>query len=47
MLYKDAASPAEVTGDGGKVAGYASTFDREPDSYGDVNETRWLWNRSI
>lgn len=32
--HKQSNSNAEV--DGGKVAGYASTFDREPDSYGDV-----------
>ena len=32
--YKQAASNAEM--DGGTVKGYASTFDREPDSYGDV-----------
>lgn len=32
--YKQAASNTEV--DGGTVKGYASTFDREPDSYGDV-----------
>lgn len=35
MLYKDATSPTEVT-EGGAVCGYASTFDREPDCYGDV-----------
>lgn len=36
MLYKDATGTAEVEADGGKVCGYASTFDREPDCYGDV-----------
>ena len=32
--YKAAQSAANL--DGGKVVGYASTFDREPDAYGDV-----------
>ena len=32
--YKAAQSAAEL--DGGRVVGYASTFDREPDAYGDV-----------
>lgn len=32
--YKNAQDAAQV--DGGTVTGYASTFDREPDSYGDV-----------
>ena len=36
MLYKDAAGTLEVAEDGGKVCGYASTFDRERDAYGDV-----------
>ena len=37
MLYKDAPGATEVSeADGGRVCGYASTFDREPDSYGDV-----------
>jgi len=36
MLYKDATGTLEVADDGGKVCGYASTFDREPDCYGDV-----------
>lgn len=31
-----AKSDMSVGGDGGRVAGYASTFDRVPDSYGDV-----------
>lgn len=34
MKTKDATSPATV--DGGTVCGYAATFDREPDCYGDV-----------
>lgn len=34
-LTKDAQAPAEVA-DGGSVTGYAATFDREPDCYGDV-----------
>ena len=33
-LYKNAPSATET--DGGTVKGYASTFDREPDAYGDV-----------
>ena len=33
--FKDASGVPEVT-DGGSVRGYASTWDREPDSYGDV-----------
>lgn len=33
--YKDARDAATVT-DGGTVSGYASTFDRDPDAYGDV-----------
>lgn len=33
--YKEAPSAAEVA-DGGTVKGYASTFDRDPDAYGDV-----------
>jgi len=32
--FKDAQQSAQV--DGGRVVGYASTFDREPDAYGDV-----------
>ena len=36
MLFKDATGTAEVAEDGGKVCGYASTFDRDPDAYGDV-----------
>lgn len=32
--YKDAQQSAQV--DGGRVIGYASTFDRDPDAYGDV-----------
>ena len=32
--FKDARDAAMV--DGGTVTGYASTFDRDPDSYGDV-----------
>ena len=36
MLYKDATGTLEVAEDGGKVCGYASTFDRERDAYGDV-----------
>lgn len=32
--YKAAQSAANL--DGGRVVGYASTFDREPDAYGDV-----------
>ena len=32
--FKDARDAAQV--DGGTVTGYASTFDRDPDSYGDV-----------
>ncbi|MBR3383688.1 MAG: HK97 family phage prohead protease, partial [Atopobiaceae bacterium] len=36
MLYKDAAGTLEVAEDGGRVCGYASTFDRERDAYGDV-----------
>lgn len=35
MRYKDATGTLEVA-EGGKVCGYASTFDREPDSWGDV-----------
>lgn len=34
MNYKDANQSAKV--EGGIVIGYASTFDREPDAYGDV-----------
>ncbi|MBQ9004081.1 MAG: HK97 family phage prohead protease [Eggerthellaceae bacterium] len=33
--YKDARDAATVT-DGGTVSGYASTFDRDPDAYGDI-----------
>ena len=33
--YKMAAGAADMPADG-IVEGYASTFDREPDSYGDV-----------
>lgn len=33
--YKHAKDAATVT-DGGTVSGYASTFDRDPDAYGDV-----------
>lgn len=33
-MYKDARDAGEV--DGGTVKGYASTWDREPDAYGDV-----------
>ncbi|MBQ9020586.1 MAG: HK97 family phage prohead protease [Eggerthellaceae bacterium] len=33
--FKDARDAATVT-DGGTVSGYASTFDRDPDAYGDV-----------
>lgn len=36
MLIKDASGTLEVAKDGGRVSGYAATFDREPDSYGDV-----------
>ena len=32
--FKDAQTGAEI--DGGRVIGYASTFDRDPDAYGDV-----------
>ena len=32
--FKDAQQSAQV--DGGRVIGYASTFDRDPDAYGDV-----------
>ena len=32
--FKDAATPADVAD--GSVTGYAATFDREPDCYGDV-----------
>ncbi len=34
--FKDAATPADVADGGGTVRGYAATFDREPDCYGDV-----------
>lgn len=34
MRFKD--YEATVSDDGGTITGYASTFDREPDSYGDV-----------
>lgn len=34
--FKDAATPADVADGGGTVTGYAATFDREPDCYGDV-----------
>ena len=33
--FKDTTTPADVA-DGGGVMGYAATFDREPDCYGDV-----------
>ena len=36
MFFKNAPTPAKVDNDGGTVSGYASTFDREPDSYGDI-----------
>lgn len=35
ILFKDATIPVDVA-DGGGVTGYAATFDREPDCYGDV-----------
>ena len=35
ILFKDATIPVDVA-DGGGVMGYAATFDREPDCYGDV-----------
>lgn len=35
MLFKDF-DPTLETADGGSIVAYASTFDREPDSYGDV-----------
>ena len=36
-LYKSFSVKADgVSDDGGTITGYASTFDREPDSYGDV-----------
>lgn len=34
--YKQAALTVQEVKDGGSVVAYASTFDREPDSYGDV-----------
>lgn len=36
MRYKDFAIKASGDGDTGGFTGYAATFDREPDSYGDV-----------
>ena len=36
VLTKDAGAPPVTMEASGTVAGYASTFDREPDSYGDV-----------
>lgn len=33
--YKDAKDAAQME-DGGRVTGYAATFDRDPDAYGDV-----------
>lgn len=36
MHQKKACCKSEIMADGGIVKGYASTFDREPDSYGDV-----------
>ena len=35
-LYKSFDVKADASDDGGTITGYASTWDREPDSYGDI-----------
>lgn len=36
MLYKSAGEPATATDDGAAFTGYASTWTKEPDCYGDI-----------
>lgn len=51
QLKIEGAEETESAADGGTVTGYAATFDREPDSYGDViapgafAETLKRWRR--